>query len=341
VKCLHAHLAWYLAGGGDPVGRWVTHQLTGQIEGPVAAIDCGTNSTRLLVVDRAGGTLDRQTRITRLGEGVDRTGRLSVPAIGRTVSVLAEYRMLMDRFGVVRCRATATSAARDAANADELFGAAERVLGTPLELLGGAEEGRLSYRGATMGLDERDGPYLVVDLGGGSTELAVGPPPGGAAESSVAAVSLDVGCVRVTERFLSSDPPAPSEIADAVAYVRGLVDGAVEHEPRIRLAPRMVGVAGTVSTLAMLDLGLETHVRDQIHHAVMSRDRIVALAGALLGETGAARAARPGVEPGRADVIAGGALVLAEVMARTGHDELIASESDILDGVAAELRDQG
>ncbi|MCU1494890.1 MAG: hypothetical protein JWO62_2654 [Acidimicrobiaceae bacterium] len=336
VKCLHAHLAWYLAGGVDPVGGWVVRQIEGQIEGAVAAVDCGTNSTRLLVLDATGRTVDRQMRITRLGEGVDRTGALSPEAIERTVAALREFREIMDAAGIVRCRATATSAARDAQNAPQLFDAAEEALGTRPELLEGHEEGRLSYRGATRELPSSDGPYLVVDLGGGSTELVVGP-PNGEDGGGATAVSLDVGCVRVTERFLKSDPPEVSEIADAAAYARGLVDAALEREPALGRARRMVGVAGTVSTLAVLDLGLERYSREQVHHAVISRARVAALAGELLAETSAERAKRPGIEQGRADVIAGGALVLAEIMAATGHDELVVSESDILDGIAAEL----
>lgn len=339
VKCLHAHLAWYLAGGSDPVGRWVAGRLVGEIRGAVAAVDCGTNSTRLLVVDDRGRSVTRQMRITRLGEGVDRTGELSRSAIERTVAVLAEYRALMDAAGVVRSRATATSAARDAGNAGELFAAAEAVLGTPLELLEGTEEGRLSYRGATLDLAPAEGPYLVVDLGGGSTELVVGGPPGrpGDGQDPAAVVSLELGCVRVTERFLHGDPPSAAEVAEAATYVGELVDRALEEQPALRLGRRMVGVAGTVAALALASLGLERYDREQVHHHVLSRASVEAMARDLLAQTSVARAARPGIEPGRADVIAGGALVLAEVMARTGHDELVVSESDILDGIAAEL----
>ncbi len=342
VKCLHAHLAWYLAGGRDPVGRWVAGALEGQIGGAVAAVDCGTNSTRLLVTDAAGGTLARRMVITRLGAGVDRTGALAPEAIGRTVAVLAAYKETMDEHAVVRLRATATSAARDASNADEFFDAAERALGRRPELLTGEEEGRLSYRGATLDLDPAGGPYLVVDLGGGSTELVAGASdPSGEGDPVAGAVSLDVGCVRVTERFLDGDPPDLASVARASEHVAGLVRDAVEKMPALAVPRTMVGVAGTVATLATLSLGLDHYERERVHHAVLTRATVGDLASELLAEPAAARAARPGVEPERADVIAAGALVLAEVMAVTGHEELVVSESDILDGIAAELRDRG
>jgi len=335
VKCLHAHLAWYLAGGGDPVGRWVAGQLDGELDGTVAAIDCGTNSTRLLVADRCGRPLERRMTITRLGEGVDRTGELAEGALARTLAVLAEYRRVVDAFGVVRLRASATSAARDARNATELFDAAEAVLGVRLELLEGAEEGRIAYAGATAELDPQAGPYLVVDLGGGSTELVAGAP--GAAAVPAAVVSLDIGCVRLTERFLASDPPTAAELAVARAEVGSLVDAALEARPALAVPRRMVGVAGTISTLVAIHLGLDGHERGPLHHVRLDRDVVEALLASLAAEPLERRRERVGLEPARADVIVGGAVVLAETMARLGHDELVSSESDILDGLVAEL----
>ncbi|MDA8291029.1 MAG: DUF501 domain-containing protein, partial [Actinomycetota bacterium] len=334
VKCLHAHLAWYLAGGRDPVGRWVAGEIAGSIEGPVAAVDCGTNSTRLVVVDASGETIDRRMTITRLGAGVDETGVLEQGAVERTLSALRDFREVMDAHGVVAVRAIATSAARDARNSEELLVPGGSVLGVPIEPVGGEEEGLLSYRGATGELDPADGPYLVVDLGGGSTELVVA--EGGDA-SSVSVASLDVGCVRVTERFFATDPPATAEIEAASGLVDRLVAGALQDRPALRGARRMVGVAGTVSALAVLDAGLDHYEREAVHHRVLRRDRVVALADDLCSRTTAERAARPGVERERADVLAGGALVLARVMLATGHEELVASESDILDGMATEL----
>ena len=336
VKCLHAHLAWYLAGGGDPVGRWVVNELWGGLAGAVAAVDCGTNSTRLLVVGCDGETLERRMIVTRLGEGVDRTGELAVAAIERTLAALAEFRGLIDRHGVVRVRATATSAARDAANSAPFFAAATEVLGVRPELIAGEEEGRLAYRGATMELDPEDGPFLVVDLGGGSTELVAGGASG--SDAPVAVVSLDVGCVRVTERFLGGDPPTAAELARARGFVAEVVDTALARLPGLALPRRMVGVAGTISTLVALEMGLDHYDSDRVHLARMSRAGVEAWLVRLATESATERRQRRAIEPGRADVIVGGAVVLAEVMARLGHEELVHSERDILDGIAADLR---
>ncbi len=333
VKCLHAHLAWFLAGGDDPVGRWVAERLG--LPAAVAAVDCGTNSTRLLVAGAGGAPLRRLMRITRLGQGVDATGRLDLEAVERTLAVLAEYREEMDRLGVGPVRASATSAVRDAANRDDFLDGAEKVVGTRPELLSGEEEGRLSYAGATADLDPAAGPYLVVDIGGGSTELVAG--PGGGAEPE-GVVSIDVGCVRVTERFLHHDPPTEEEVAAARRAVGEALDRAVAAVPAARGARVLVGLAGTVTTLAALDQGLESYDRDRVHHYVLDRGRVEELASVLLGEPAAARSARAGVEAGRADVIAGGALVLAVVMERLGIDRCLVSEADILDGMVASLR---
>ncbi|HEY3701374.1 MAG TPA: DUF501 domain-containing protein [Acidimicrobiales bacterium] len=343
VKCLHAHLAWFLAGGDDPVGRWVAGrlELARSRAGPVAAIDCGTNSTRLLVEDADGRPLERLNRITRLGEGVDAAGRLAPRAIARTVAVLRQYRDLMERHGVMRARATATSAARDAANRDQLFAEAEDVLGVPLELLSGEAEGRLSFAGATAELDPHDGPYLVVDIGGGSTELVTAPPPGlGEASGngaslipSMAVASIDVGCVRVTERFLRHDPPLPSELSDAADAVRAGLGAAVAAQPAITKAARLVGLAGTVTTLSAIDQGLVNYSRERIHHSVLARSRVAVLLDALAGETRDERLRRPGLEEARADVIVGGTVVLATLMRQLAFESCLVSEADILDGL--------
>ncbi len=335
VKCLHAHLAWYLAGGGDPVGRWVAQQLSGELSGPVAAVDCGTNSTRLLVLSPTREILRREMIITRLGQGVDKAGTLSDEAIGRTFAALRRYREEMDRLGVVRVRAAATSATRDASNADAFFDPAEAILGVRPELLDGAEEGRLAFRGATGALDPSGGPDLVVDLGGGSTELVAGGDDPDAAPTAV--VSLDIGCVRVTERFLAHDPPEAAELASARTYVRGVVDDALDKIPALKEPRRMVGVAGTISTLAALALGLDGYDPEKVHLARLSRDAVESWLATLAAETAAQRRVRGAIEPGRADVIVGGAAVLAEVMAALGFDELVHSEHDILDGIAEEL----
>jgi exopolyphosphatase/guanosine-5'-triphosphate,3'-diphosphate pyrophosphatase len=340
---LHAHLAWFLAGGDDPVGRWVAArlELARSRAGPVAAIDCGTNSTRLLVADAEGRPLERLMRITRLGEGVDATGRLAPRAIGRTVAVLGQYRDLMKRHGVVGARATATSAARDAANRDALFAEAEEALGVPLELLSGEDEGRLSYAGATAELDPHDGPYLVVDIGGGSTELVTAPLAGfgeaggnGAGLApAVAVASVDVGCVRITERFLHHDPPLPAELADAAAAVSAGLEAAAAAQPAITRAAQLVGLAGTVATLSAIDQGLVSYSRERVHHSVLARPRVEALLDALADESRDDRLRRPGMEEARADVIVGGTVVLATLMRQLAFESCLVSESDILDGL--------
>jgi exopolyphosphatase/guanosine-5'-triphosphate,3'-diphosphate pyrophosphatase len=343
VKCLHAHLAAYLAGTGDPVGRWTAQRLDGQLRGPVAAVDCGTNSTRLLVAAPDGRQLDRRMTITRLGEGVDATGRLGEAAIERTLAALRDYRQVMDHRGVVRVRATATSAARDAANASDLLQPARTVLGVPLEVLSGTEEGWLSYAGATSGYVPAATGALVVDLGGGSTELiaprhgaAAGVSTGGPAD--LAAVSIPAGCVRMTERFLHSDPPLPEEVAAARAETVRLVSGALASEPVLASAPRLtIGVAGTVTSLAALHLGLSRYEPSRTHHARLTRDDVEALLAQLSQLDRAQRRARRPLEPGRADVIVGGTAVLAALLEALGRDEIVVSETDSLDGSVASL----
>jgi exopolyphosphatase/guanosine-5'-triphosphate,3'-diphosphate pyrophosphatase len=302
--------------------------------GPVAAIDCGTNSTRLFVVNAKGNSLERLMRITRLGEGVDATGELSGGAIDRCLSVLAEYREVMDRLKVVRSRLVATSAARDASNGDEFLRAAGEVTGVIPELLEGTEEARLSMAGAVSDLDPGGGPFLIVDIGGGSTELVTG---SGADDPELIAVSMQIGCVRVTERFLTSDPPSPSELSDAESMVRELLDTAIADHPRLLAARRLVGLAGTVTTLASLQLGLDEYDPDRIHHAVLTVSDVYDWYRTLAAEVRQARLDRAGMVPGREDVIVGGAMILAAVMTRFGFDECLVSEADILDGMVAVL----
>jgi exopolyphosphatase / guanosine-5'-triphosphate,3'-diphosphate pyrophosphatase len=330
VKCLHAHYAWHLAGGQDPVGRWVARQLA-----PAAAIDCGTNSTRLLIAHPGGATVERLNRITRLGAGVDRTGRLAADAVQRTVDVLQEYRQAMDRHHVEKVRMTATSAARDAENRDEFFAAAEEVIGTRPELLSGVEEGRLSFVGATSELDPSRGPWLIADIGGGSTELVAG--PGRSSGPSLALRSLDVGCVRLTERFLTSDPPTGPELRAARQFVTALLTEAVEQEPGLAQGRNLVGLAGTVACLAATDQGIDEYDRDRVHHYVLTLDRVGQMLAQLAGLTAVQRRLVPGVEAARADVIVGGAIVLDEIMRHFGFVECLTSEADILDGLVLSL----
>jgi exopolyphosphatase / guanosine-5'-triphosphate,3'-diphosphate pyrophosphatase len=307
----------------------------------VAAIDCGTNSTRLLVVDPHGAVLERHMRITRLGEGVDSTRMLSPEAIARTVSVLADYRRIMDALGVTRARLVATSAARDAINAEDFLGAAHDVTGVQPELLSGLDEGALSFAGATAHVPSAQvgpGPVLVVDIGGGSTELVTGEiTPVVAPTTTLAAVSLDVGCVRVTERFFHRDPPSEDELAEARQAVEAQLTGAHGTLPHLEPGGLLIGLAGTVSTLAALDRRLAHYERAAVHHVVLSRPRVEHWLETLAGEDRRARLARPGMVEGRADVIVGGVLILDRVMAMFDRDECLVSEDDILDGLVASL----
>jgi exopolyphosphatase/guanosine-5'-triphosphate,3'-diphosphate pyrophosphatase len=309
--------------------------MPGEQVGPVAALDCGTNSTRLLIADATGATVDRQMQVTRLGEGVDATHRLTPAAIDRTLAVLAGYRKAMDAWAVTGARLVATSAVRDATNGEVFLAAASEIVGVPAELLSGEEEGRLAYAGATADLDAADGDDVVVDIGGGSTELVV------QRAGQVGAVSMALGCVRLTERYLRHDPPTADEVADAVAAIaRALVDAesVVPALCSLRPGSRLLGLAGTVSTLAMLDQGLATFDRDRVHHFRLDRDAVRRWCDQLAAEPAEARRRRAGMTAGREDVIVGGALVLREVMERFGFGDCIVSESDILDGLVMSLR---
>jgi exopolyphosphatase/guanosine-5'-triphosphate,3'-diphosphate pyrophosphatase len=299
---------------------------------PVAAIDCGTNSTRLLVHDGTA-TIERLMTITKLGEGVDATGRLSPPAIERTLAALREYRVVMDRHGVERVRITATSAARDAANADEFFDAAEAVVGTRPELLSGLEEGRLSFRGATAELDAADGPFLVFDIGGGSTEFAFG------STEATSAMSLDIGCVRLTEKYIETDPPLPEELLACLSITEAHLDDVAREMPESFGAATFVGLAGTVSSAAMVEIGLPEYDRDRVHHFRLTKEAAEDVYRTVAMENRADRAHNPGLEPGRVDTIVAGMSILVRIMRYFGIEEVLVSEADILDGLAFSLFD--
>jgi exopolyphosphatase/guanosine-5'-triphosphate,3'-diphosphate pyrophosphatase len=297
----------------------------------VAAIDCGTNSIRLLVADvtEAGvSELTRLMRIVRLGQGVDATGRLAPEAIERTLAAIREYADLIDSLDVDRIRFCATSAARDAENAEEFAVAVHDLLGVRPEVLTGTQEARASFLGATRGLGATGGDALVLDIGGGSTELVVG------RDEVVAwSVSLDIGSVRLTERFLASDPPASTEIHACREYLASAL-----AEATAELAPvdLLVGVAGTVTTVAAHVLELPEYDHDAVHGARLGIDAVREGCRSLVGMTVAQRRALPFMHPGRADVIGGGALVLEAVLAAVplAASELVVSEHDILDGIA-------
>jgi exopolyphosphatase/guanosine-5'-triphosphate,3'-diphosphate pyrophosphatase len=300
----------------------------------VAAVDIGTNSVRLLVAEVDGASsreakvvpLDRRMRITRLGQGVDKARALAPEAIERTVAVLREYRSALDEHGVTAVRATATSAARDSSNRDDFFTSAHDALGVTPELLSGDEEAALSFLGATADLDA-PAPYLVVDIGGGSTEFVLG------TDAPTGLVSLDMGCVRITEQYLESDPPAPEELSNAVNAVRDLVADVPRVIPGAAEAATLVGLAGTVTTVAAVELGIPEYDPEQIHHFVLTRDAAEDVFRTLATETAAQRAHNPGLEPGRVDVIVGGTAVLVGIFRVLGFDEMLVSEADILDGL--------
>ena len=296
----------------------------------VAAIDLGTNSTRLLI-HNGSESVERRMTITRLGQDVDRTGRLADEAIERVLTCLREYRQAMDAAGVTRVRAAATSAARDAANRDQFFDAVEAVIGARPELLSGMDEGRLSFAGATAELDPEDGPFLVFDIGGGSTEFAFG------LTEAEAAISLDIGCVRLTEKYVEHDPPLPEELVACLSITEAHLDDVAREMPQVGHAKTFVGLAGTVSAAAAVEIGLAEYDRDQIHHFRLTKEAAEDVYRTLVTESREERIHNPGLEEARADVIVGGMCVLVRIMRYFDIDELIVSEADILDGLAASL----
>jgi len=300
----------------------------------VAAIDCGTNSIRLLIADRSDGGLSdvvRRMEIVRLGQGVDGTGRLAPEAIERTRVALAEYAGQIAGSEVDRVRMVATSATRDAANADEFHDMVVRTLGAAPEVVTGLEEARLSFAGAVRGLPaDAAPPYLVVDIGGGSTEFVLG-------RADVEhAVSVDAGCVRMTERHLHGDPPTPQQVRAAEADIEAAVARALRVVPGAD-ARTLIGLAGSVTTVTALALGLDEYRPERIHHARIPVADVSRVTDELLALSRARRRALPVMHPGRADVIGAGALILRAIMRATGADTVVASEHDILDGIALSL----
>ena len=314
-------------GAGGPVTR-------------VAAVDCGTNSVRLLVAEVAGTRLRdlaREMRITRLGQGVDRTGRFDPAAVQRTLDALAGYADIARALDVQRLRMVATSATRDAANRGAFITGVHDILGVEPEVLSGDEEARLSFTGATHDLGEVaqvDPPYLVVDIGGGSTEFVLG------ASTVEAARSVDIGCVRLTERYLHADPPTGEQIAGAIRDIDAGIALAGQTVPLER-AGSLVGLAGSVTTVAAIALGLAAYDPAAIHRSRIPRAAVHDVTRRLLGMTHAERAALPVMHPGRVDVIGAGALVLDRILHHVGRAEVVVSEHDILDGVALGLGDDG
>ncbi|HYZ35542.1 MAG TPA: Ppx/GppA phosphatase family protein [Pseudonocardiaceae bacterium] len=308
----------------------------------VAAIDCGTNSIRLLVADLTDGKLvdvHREMRIVRLGQDVDATGRLASGALERTRLALADYVAIARRVDAQRVRMVATSATRDAANRDDFFAMVRHTLGTDAEVITGDEEARLSFTGAVGDLDPADGPFVVVDVGGGSTEVVLGEWDGTRPDVT-AARSVNVGCVRITERHLHSDPPTAAEISAARQFAAQTLQAVFASVP-VQKARTWVGVAGTVTTLSAVAQRLPGYDAERTHLSRLSLEQLRDTAQSLLASTRRQRAANPVIHPGRVDVIAGGAVIVAvlaeELHDRAGITELVVSEHDILDGIALGL----
>jgi len=309
-----------------------------------AAVDCGTNSIRLLIADVSDGRLrdvHRETRIVRLGQGVDATGRFEPDAIARTRAALTDYAALLRAHGVERVRMVATSAARDVINRDVFFAMTAEVLGAVVpgavaEVITGKEEAELSFRGAVGELDSAAAPFVVVDLGGGSTEIVLG------GDRVVASYSADIGCVRLTERCLHSDPPTPEEVKAARRVVRERLEVALGVVP-VEEARSWVGLAGTMTTLSALAHNMTTYDSAAIHLSRVPGGDLLAVCERLIGMTRSQRGALGPMHEGRADVIGGGAIVVEELArelrARAGIDELIVSEHDILDGIVQSISD--
>lgn len=300
---------------------------------PVAALDCGSNSTRLLIAN-SDEALRREMRITRLSQGVDSSGTLTSEALQRSYDVLSEYRSYMDALEVGRGLLVATSAVRDAANGQEFLSRAREITGVDARILSGDEEATFSYNGATADLTPDSRPTLIVDIGGGSTELAM------VTDRTMHSYSMQLGCVRVTERALGSGIVTPESDARARDMISAELEKAWSAEPAFREVAgnvRLVGLAGTVATLAQLDAGLSTYDRDAVHHRVITRSVVERWRDTLARETPQARLARPGMVAGREDVLTAGLYVLDAVLERFGVTELLSSENDILDGIAQSL----
>jgi exopolyphosphatase/guanosine-5'-triphosphate,3'-diphosphate pyrophosphatase len=350
VKCLHAHYAYTVAGGSDPIGNWVHRTLLqGQpihYERPtnrIAAIDLGTNSIRLLVTkahrdEGLIGELARDMVITRIGEGVDSSGRIEPAALQRTIQVMRRYVRRARALGAERIHLAATSAVRDAKNRDELAQAVLGYTGEPMEVLSGAEEARTTFLGATRGLRlggaDAGAPYLVMDIGGGSTEFVLG------RDGPQAWISTQMGSVRLTERFAKSDPPSPEELARIEEEVDDFLAEAERAVP-VRSARTLIAVAGTSTTVQAISKGMIEYDPTEIHGSVLSARDAERVAGMLADMTTRERRAIPVMPPGREDVIPAGATILVRAMRRWGFEQATLSESDILDGLALRMIEDG
>ncbi|MFA5774863.1 MAG: DUF501 domain-containing protein [Ilumatobacteraceae bacterium] len=348
VKCLHAHYAWWLAGGDDPVGSWVANKLgadkskytiTNQVERTtsihprvVAAIDIGTNSTNLLIVDADGNELAREVHVTRLGEGVAATGSLNQDAMSRTLQRLAKYKTLIDSHGVESVRVVATEASRRASNVNLFLNDVAALTGVTPELLPASDEGRLTYDGALGGLPISSEKTIVIDIGGGSTEIMIG------SSALEHVISIPIGAVVITEKELHHDPPKPEELTNAIGLATDFVEDIIREQPGIRDATRVFGVAGTIVTIGAVELGLHSFDAARLHGLVITRGAVEDVFRTLATETLADRRHNPGLPEQRADIIVGGCCVLVGIMRKLQLNSITVSTRNILDGIVAELR---
>jgi exopolyphosphatase/guanosine-5'-triphosphate,3'-diphosphate pyrophosphatase len=342
IKCLHAHYAYHLAGGDDAAGRWTAEQVelvhADEPAGRVAAIDQGTNSTRLVVLEPRGDTdpreIARDMVITRLGKGVDGTGALDPAAIERATEAIARFARRARALHAERIGVGATSAVRDAANREEFLRQVRDLISVEPQVIDGDREAALSFLGGTRGLDPAIGPFLLMDIGGGSTEFVFGSMPGVAEH----ALSTQIGSVRLTERVQPSDPPSEEDLRRFGELVDARLEE-VEAAVPVREGRTLVAVAGTSTTLQACALGLTRYDPDLIHRSTLTLADAERTLHDLAAMTNEARAAIPVMPKGRGDVIVAGAAILVQSMRRLGFGDALVSETDILDGLALELLD--
>jgi exopolyphosphatase/guanosine-5'-triphosphate,3'-diphosphate pyrophosphatase len=354
VKCLHAHFGWWLAVGNDPVGQWVADKLDISRDdyvvaensavinkrsrpvftSPVAAIDIGTNSTNLLIVDPQGNEIVREVNVTRLGKGVAASGRLEDSAIAATVQQLAIYASLLKQHNVETFRVTATEACRRASNANTFLDQAEATLGKRPEIISGEAEGKLAFSGALSKLDPHDGTTIVIDIGGGSTEIMIG-----TGNSLQHVSSFPVGAVVLSETELHRDPPRPEELTNAIGLVTDFMDDLVREFPQVLNATRVVGVAGTIVTIAAIELGIARFDPVALHDMTLTREAAEDVFRTLATESLIDRKSNPGLPPERADVIVGGCCALVGIMRRLRIPSITVSVHNLLDGVVQHILD--
>jgi exopolyphosphatase / guanosine-5'-triphosphate,3'-diphosphate pyrophosphatase len=307
--------------------------------GPVAAIDIGTNTVKLLIVDSDGTYISRRAITVRLGEGITETGRLSEAAIERTLEALGSFRQELNRYGVAVGRVFATSASRDAQNREELFIKVADVVGRRPDLLSGADEGRMSWKGGTSWAEPRFNNYgeplydLLIDIGGGSTEFVVGQP----GSEPVGVWSIDVGHVRMTDLFVHSNPPDAVELSGLITVMYAHLDDVEREIPIVKQADRLIGVAGTIKTIAAVEIGMHTYDREKIHKFELTKAAVEDVFRTVSTESHKDRAFNPGLPPGRVKTIVAGTGILASIMRHFKFESCTVSETDILDGAVSEL----